>query len=59
MEAIAIMWLACGLVAGLIYGARTKRVGGFIAGVATAVLLGPVGVVLTLTEPVSGKSRQA
>ena len=52
MEAIAIFWLACGVAAGLIYAMRTKRAGGFVTGVATVVLLGPVGVVLALTEPV-------
>ena len=59
MEAIAIFWLTCGVAAGLIYAMRTKGAGGFVTGAATVVLLGPVGVVLALTESVSEKSPKA
>ena len=55
MEAIAIFWLASGVAAGLIYGLRTKRAGGFVTGMATVILLGPVGVMLALTETPQGK----
>lgn len=56
MEAIVIFWLACGLLAGLIYGIRTKRLGGVVAGVATVILLGPIGIVLAVTEPAGDKA---
>ncbi len=54
MDKIAIFWLVCGLAAGLIYGIRTKRPGGVAAGIAAVVLLGPIGLVLTLTKSPPG-----
>jgi hypothetical protein len=58
MEAIAILWLTCAVAAGLVYGYRSRRATGFISGLATVVLLGPIGLVLALTERVPQRSGE-
>jgi hypothetical protein len=52
MEPIALLWVTCAVAAGLVYGYRSRRAAGFISGLATVVLLGPIGLVLALTERV-------